>query len=116
MLDINRIQTDLQARQVFIPLDGQQVFLFVVASLAGGDDVAFDGFATPDNRHKVVHGEFFWRYAGIAVVTSPAGELSLPPGACAQNPSCAALPLYFFVRYIRHKRHYFRPLLTSSSS
>jgi len=40
-----------KACKVLFPFDRQEVFLFVVAFLAGSDNIAFDRFATPDDRH-----------------------------------------------------------------
>lgn len=106
----------LKTAEIFFPLQRQEVFLFVVAFLAGGYDVAFRGCAAADERNDVVHGEFRRMGFRVTVIADTTCELLLPPGALPQLTSLAALPLDILGGACGNKGLYLRPLLFSSSS
>ena len=75
------------------PFQGKQVFFLIVALLAAGNHVGFDGLAAPYQRDDVVHGQFPGREALAAVVTASRSPFVLPPLGPAEF---AGLALFAF--------------------
>ena len=86
--------------QVFIPLDRKQIFLLVVAVLAGRRKIALGAFPSPYQGDNMVHGQYCGTDMPAAVVTDPFRHLSLPPGRLPQFPGplllVIDLPLIYY--------------------
>jgi len=65
--------------EVLLPFHGHQVLFLGVAFFAAGHDITFGTFASPGNRHNMVHGEFSREKFSAAIVTAAFGALALPP-------------------------------------
>lgn len=70
--------------QVIFPFHGKQVFLAIVAGLAGRHHVASGGSPSSNQRHNVVHRQLFGERLAAAVMAGSSGYLPLPPLGLAQ--------------------------------
>jgi hypothetical protein len=62
------------------PFPGESILLFAVAVFTRSNQVAFGRLPTPDERNKMIHGQFRrWKLL-LTVVTHPARAFTLPPG------------------------------------
>lgn len=71
----------IQTHKILFPFTGKHMLLFIIALLAGSNDIALHRSAPANKRHQVVHRKFFGRNLRAAVVAPPFGALSLPPSA-----------------------------------
>ena len=69
---------------------------FGVAFFTTRHEVAFNGFATANDRHEMIHGQNCRREFAAAIVAEAEGSLALPPLAGTQLPSLSALAANFF--------------------
>ena len=53
--------------EVLLPFHGHQVLFLGVAFLAAGHNITFGTFASPGNRHNMVHGEFSRGKISVAI-------------------------------------------------
>lgn len=89
------------ARRLF---ERQSVFPFAIAFFAARHEISLRGFAPPNDRHQMVHGEFSgWKFSA-AVVANSRRALALPPRASAQISRLAPLSSDVFVRHRDQKR------------
>ena len=86
--------------EIIIPFHRQEIFLFIVAFLASGDQVVLNTFAAPDYGHDVVHSQLSRGKASAAVFAASLRQLALPPCALAQLPS---FPLFLLYLFLAHK-------------
>ena len=69
---------------------------FGVAFFATRHKIAFNGFATANDRHEMIHGQNCrWEFAA-AMVAEAKGSFALPPLAGTQLSSLSALASDFF--------------------
>ena len=106
------IRASSETTQIFLPLHGQHVFLFIVTLFAGCSNVVLGTLATADNGNDVIHGQRIRREALTTVITGTAGQLLLPPPRFSQPPCLFSLPFNLFVTDTNYKR--FNHLLQSS--
>ena len=59
--------------------EGQPVFSFRIALLAGWNEIAFCRFAAADDRNQMIHRQLSRGKFIAAAVTNPSGALPLPP-------------------------------------
>src|ERR1044071_1334900 len=90
---------------------------FGVTLWTARDQIALGRFTTANNRHQMIHGQFFWLEAPAAMMAKPGGALALPPWAGAQLarllPFAANLLFGNFDQERRrfHERGYFKTRL-----
>jgi hypothetical protein len=85
--------------QIFIPLHRKQVFLLVVALLAGRHEVSLGALSPPYQGDDMVHGQFCLTDLPAAIVTDPFGYPSLPPGRLPQFPGTLLLLIDLLLIY-----------------
>ena len=85
--------------QVFIPLNREQVFLLVVAVLAGRHEIALGALSAPYQGDDMVHGQLRRIDMAAAIVTDPFRYLSLPPGRLPQSPGPLLLVIDLLLIY-----------------
>ncbi len=76
---------------ILIPFVGQQVFLFIIALLTGGNQVPLTAGASSGNRREMIHGQLLRLELPTAIMTDAAGKLLLPPATFAKLPRLVAL-------------------------
>lgn len=84
----------IQTHEILFPFAGEHMLLFIVALLAGSNNIALHRSAPANKRHQVVHRKFFSRYPRAAIVAAPFGALSFPPSALPELAGDAPLSLH----------------------
>ena len=69
---------------------------FGVAFFTTRHEVAFNGFATANDRHEMIHGQDCRREFAAAMVAEAKGSFALPPLGGTQLSSLSALAADFF--------------------
>ena len=85
--------------QVFIPLHREQVFLLVVAVLAGRHEIALGALSPPYQGDDMIHGQLGRIHVPAAIVADPFRYLSLPPGRLPQFPGTLLLLIDLLLVY-----------------
>jgi hypothetical protein len=67
------------------------VFPLAITVLATWHQITLARFAAADERHEVVHGQFFGRKVRATVMADAGAALTLPPLASAQLPRFSPL-------------------------
>jgi hypothetical protein len=70
------------------------VFFLVIAIFASRDDVSLFGFAAPDHRNDVIHGQGAGGGKPAAVMATATIQLAFPPLGLPQFLGLLSLPVY----------------------
>ena len=87
--------------------EGQPVSAFGVAFFATRHQIAFNGFAPTNDRHKMIHSQNCRRVFAAAMMADADGSLALPPLAGAQLSSFSPLTPDSFFAHRHEKRDRF---------
>ena len=91
--------------QVFIPLNGQEIFLFIVTILAGRHKIALSAFSSSGKGDNMIHGYLPRINMSPTVITNPFRDFSLPPCRLSEFLCPLFLATYFSIIYLSIKRN-----------
>jgi hypothetical protein len=82
-----------QALKILIPFYGQEIFLFGIAFLAGGDDISLRTSATSAEGNHVIHGQLRPPHFMVAVIANALLDFAVPPVRASHAAGLFLFPL-----------------------
>jgi hypothetical protein len=87
----------LEARKVFLPLQGQEVFLPVITPLTGWNEIVLRTLAPPNQGYHMIHRQVWRPDPGSAVITCSLGTFISPPPGPPEISRLRFFPLNFLI-------------------